>query len=200
VGSLTSFLSSSRLNRVLFWVGAIVLAAGVTVFIVKVAGNNDSSSTAANVDLNSNLAQNRPAANQLKQKPAKIDPAARQVAGKFILTAVARKNLVESWKYVSPSLKQGYTLREWKTGNLPVVPYPVQGLDQARFRVTYQQPKELDMQVALIPKKGVKVDATTFQIVLVKRGAGANARWLVDYWMPVWSAPLPNAPGGGGSN
>ena len=32
---------------------------------------------------------------------------------------------------------------------------------------------------------------TTFQIGLVPIGAGAKKHWLVDYWMPRWTPPLP---------
>jgi hypothetical protein len=199
MSSIASVVKSPRFSRLLFWAGALVLAAGVTFFIVKLAGRNDSSEPAANVNLNSPAALNEPTA-PTKRKPAHIDPAAREVAGKFILTAVARKHLADSWNYVSPGMRAGYTLKQWKTGNLPIVPYPVSGLDQARFKVNYQQPRELDMDVALIPKKNAGVDATTFQMVLVKRGSGAKAHWYVDYWMPKSTIPVPNAPGSGGSN
>src|SRR5690242_19459713 len=50
-------------------------------------------------------------------KNVKLDPAARRVAGEFILTAVARKNLRKAYGLVGPQIKQGQSLKEWLTGN-----------------------------------------------------------------------------------
>jgi hypothetical protein len=95
---------------------------------------------------------------------------------------------------VHPDLKAGYTLKEWKKGNIPIVPYPVDGMDQARFRIDYKQPSMIQLRVALIPKKGVDIDAATFDLGLRKVGTGENARWLVDYWMPFLTIPIPEVP------
>ena len=52
--------------------------------------------------------------------------AALAVASRFIDTAVARKNVDRSWGLVTPTLRAGYTRKQWDTANLPgIPPFPV---------------------------------------------------------------------------
>ena len=184
----------STFARVLPWIGALVLAAGTAAFLLAFFRDPDAPSQAPQPA--ANVRNATPPANNTKAGPktAKVDPAARRVAGKFILTAVARKNLAASWPIIHPDLKRGYTLAEWKKGEIPIVPYPLEGLEQARFTVDESYEDQVLLQVALIPKPGVKVDAAVFFIGLKASGKGANKRWLVDYWMPRWSPPVPDNP------
>jgi hypothetical protein len=187
---------SPRLTRALFWVGLAVLAAGTIFFVVKVFGGGDDTSTTA-VRTPVNLrppAQNDSAQPRNTLRNTDIGKEARSVAGKFILTAVARKRLGESWKYIHPDLRAGYTLRQWKTGENPIVPFPVAALDQARFRILWRQANAMQLQVALIPKKKGDVPATIFDLGLRKVGTGERARWLVDYWMPNFTPPIQDVP------
>ena len=46
------------------------------------------------------------------------------VLREFILTAVNRQNVGSSWEISAPSLREGFTKKQWSSGNLPVVPYP----------------------------------------------------------------------------
>lgn len=77
-------------------------------------------------------ARPKPAVTAERQQPVKLDPAARQVADKFILTAVARKNLGEAYELTHPDLRQGLTKQQWLTGNIPVQYYPA---DAARWEL-----------------------------------------------------------------
>src|SRR4051812_7904660 len=95
------------------WVAVAVLVAGVVAFAVT------------------KLTDSTPAA-ALPHRAAPITAAERDIAREFIETAVARKNLARAWEIVAPELKQDLTLEEWKTGTIPVVPYPV---DQAVARL-----------------------------------------------------------------
>ncbi len=81
-------------------------------------------------------------------RAAPLTPAERRLASEFLDTAVARKRLGRAWEIVAPELKQGTSLDEWKTGSIPVVPYPVAKAtalmrvvnsftDRARLRVTF---------------------------------------------------------------
>jgi hypothetical protein len=54
----------------------------------------------------------------VKQVP--LEHAARETAGTFILTAVARKNLDQAWKLATPNIKGGLSFKEWMAGNIPV--------------------------------------------------------------------------------
>jgi hypothetical protein len=186
---------SPRITRALFWLGLAVLMAGTIVFVVKVFGGGDESTPqAVQTPVTVRPSSDEIAQPQNKLNKTGIPKAARLVAGQFILTAVARKNLGQSWQYIHPDLRAGYTLRQWKTGNIPVVPFPVDGLEQARFRIDYKQGDTIQLKVALIPKKNAGVDATIFDLGLRKVGSGENARWLVDYWMPFWVPPVKDVP------
>ena len=106
------------------------------------------------------------------------------MAQKFIKTAVARRNLESAYDIVGPSIKQGMTLKEWKTGNIAVIPFPVDKLDYAPFKVDYSHSNDVLMEVALLTKDGSGIKGQTFFIGIKKFGKGDNARWLVDNWVP----------------
>jgi hypothetical protein len=189
---------SERTTRLLFWAGLAVLVGGTIFFVVKVFGGDGETTPQAasnppppplTVPGQKNVDRPR----QTLQRTG-ISRDARLVAGKFILTAVARKHLAESWKYIHPEMKAGYTLKQWKTGNIPVVPYPVDGLEQARFRIDYRQGNTIQLKVALIPKKGVDIDAAIFDLGLRRVGKGDQAHWLVDYWAPFYEPPVRDVP------
>jgi hypothetical protein len=181
------FLSNVQLGRALVWLSAAVFVGGLVVFLATRTGSEGQEpSTAA-----------KPAVQQQgpKGKPATLDAAARAVAGKFILTAVARTDLAASYELVHPDLRQGFTLAQWTTGEIPIVPYEVESIEQARFRVEEAYPNQLLIEVALIPKEGSSTRAAVFQLGLKDTAKGASRHWLVDYWMPRWSPPIPAAPG-----
>ena len=180
------FLGNQRFGRLLVWFSAAVFVGGLIVFLATRTGSEAEKPVAAA----------KPAAQETpKQKPATLDASARQVAGKFILTAVARTDLAAAWQLVHPDLRQGLTLAQWKTGEIPIVPYEVDSIEQARFRVEEAYPNQLLIEVALIPKEGSDQRAAVFQLGLKDTAAGAARHWLVDYWMPRWSPPIPAAPG-----
>ena len=170
------------LNKALVWAGPIVLALGVAVFVVTIFREPMPSTPPAK------WTPPTP-----KPVPAKLEPAARRVAGKFILTAVARKNVAASWSLVHPTLRAGFSKREWSSGQIPVQPYPVERLDEARFHVVESFENSLLIEVALIPEKGAEKDVkpAVFRLGLRAVGTGPKRHWLVDYWMPHWTPPVP---------
>ena len=64
------------------------------------------------------------------------------MAQEFILTAVARKNLRRAYDLSGPQIRQGQSLKEWMTGNIAVVPYPVADLKIAPMKIDYAYAKE----------------------------------------------------------
>ncbi|HET7857061.1 MAG TPA: hypothetical protein VFL41_11450 [Gaiellaceae bacterium] len=159
--------------RTLLWAaGPIALAIGVIVFIVAHYSEPGGKSSKPLPALQE---ENAPAENVVN--PKLFDAQAREVAGKFLVTAVARKNTAASWELLDPTFpgKEGYTKATWAKGDIPVIPFPAAQAD-ARFNVTYSTPKALTVEVALVPTKG---EPAVFELGLRKRGT----RWLVDYWM-----------------
>jgi hypothetical protein len=81
------------------------------------------------------------------------------------------------------------TLDEWKTGTIPVVPYPVA---QARviLRVASSFTDVARLQVTFVPRSGTKAQAATFTLGL----RNVDGRWLVSAWQPS-SAVVPHKGG-----
>ena len=122
---------------------------------------------------------------------APLPNAAKRVAIRFIQTAVARENLDEAWTLVGPNLRGGMSKAQWTTGENPVVPFPIDELDVAPYKVDESYTRSALLEVALLPRKGSGVRAQIFFLELRKLGAGTEARWVVDNWVPRASAVVP---------
>jgi len=179
-------------RRALPWVGAALLLAGAIAALAVFVGNTASNPKEAFSD--------EPAVDVTKpQKSITVPPEVKAIAQKFIKTAVARKDLESAYTIVGPSIKQGMSLAEWKTGNIAVIPFPVDKLDYAPFKVDYSHSRDVLMEVALLTKDGSGIKGQTFFIGIKKFGTGDKARWLVDNWVPRGSAPVPDGTFRGGS-
>lgn len=163
--------------------GAVLLAVGGLAFVVARYSEPSSSSEPAPAF--------RDTTQVVDQKA--FDNEAREVAGDFILTAVARRNTGASWALLDPTFpgREGYTKATWAQGDIPVIPFPGAERAQARFRVTFASKNQLTVEVALVPRKG---EPAIFDLGLRRRGKGANQRWLVDYWMTRYVAGRPDLP------
>jgi hypothetical protein len=75
------------------------------------------------------------------------------------------------------------------TGNIPVVPYPIQSLSVARFKVDWSYADEAGIEVALLPTAKATIKPQVFFILLKRVGPSGKKRWLVDSWVP-HSTPL----------
>jgi len=144
-------------ERWLPWIAGAVLLAGIAAFAVSRLDSGSSKSSAA----------------ASKQVP--LSNAAKQVAFRFVDTAVARKHLAESYRLVTPTLRQGLTLAQWKTGTIPVQPYPV-GEAAQRWHIRNSFPDSAQLEVAFVPKPGTSADSELYTVGLRKLGG----RWLVD--------------------
>jgi hypothetical protein len=142
------------------WLAAAVLAAGIAAFAATRDGGSSSAPAPAH-------------------RASQLVAAERRVAYEFLDTAVARKHLDRAWAIVAPELKQSMTLDEWKTGTIPVVPYPVA---QARviLRVASSFTDVARLQVTFVPRSGTKAQAATFTLGL----RNVDGRWLVSAWQP----------------
>jgi hypothetical protein len=165
----------------------LVLVAGVVAFTVAWIGDTGTSQETP--------LSNEPAKVFTPRKQVPLDVEARKVAGRFILTAVARENLGESYELAHPELRQGLSRKEWLTGNIPVVYYPAKEIEQARFKVDESYPNEAILEVALLPRDPKKVKPQVFFIGLKKAGKGAAARWQVNYWVPRAAPQIPTDKG-----
>lgn len=178
------FLSSRTFNRALPWIAGAVLLFGVFAFWQT---RTDTSSTPETF-------QEGEVFNPSDDKTVPLPPEARQIAVQFIKTAVVRKNLREAWTISGPGIKQNLSLKEWMTGNIPVVPYPEAAVNQSPVKVDWSFPNDVSLRVVMQPRKGSKEKPQIFYLGLKKFGSGAQAKWLVDYWAPYAPPPIPSTP------
>lgn len=175
-------------RKALPWV-LVVLVVGGVIAIVAIKYSNTGHSTATPLT-------NKPADDVSKVPPTvKLPPGATRVARRFIESAVARKNLSDSYSIVTNEIKQGQSLKSWKTGNIAVVPYPVVDVKYAPMKIDFSYPAEAQIEVALLPKVGTKVKGQLFIMDIVKR----DGKWLVNSWVPRSSPPVPNGSSNNGA-
>jgi hypothetical protein len=108
----------------------------------------------------------------------------RQVAELFIDTAVMRHRVDRSWAITTAHLRQGMSRAEWGSGNIPVTPYPAAAVRDVRYRLDWSGANDVFLKVAIVPKPGSHALGQAFDMGLSRRGAPAQHRWLVDYWVP----------------
>lgn len=170
-------LSSPRVRRRVFWLSA------AAVFIGLIAG--------AIMLLPSSKPQRQvftkaPPTVYRAPRPVKLDRNGRSevvmAAASFIQTAVRRRHVDESWNMTDPSLRQGFTRRQWASGNIPVVPYPAAGIRQLQIDWSYRDDVALDIVLAPTPKSGLP--PKSFMIELKRSSADAKHRWRVASWAP----------------
>jgi hypothetical protein len=171
-------------RKALPWIVGIVILGAVIGFI-GVHYSNTGHSTATPL-------LNKPADDRSKvPHTVKLTPGATRVARRFIETAVARRNLGEAYTLVTDEIRQGQSLASWKTGNIAVIPYPVDDIKYAPMKIDFSYANEAMIEVALLPKQGAKIPSQLFQMDLVRR----NGKWLVNTWSPKSSPPVPRASG-----
>jgi hypothetical protein len=137
------------------------------------------------------------AAKRVAPRIVPLRPAVSHVVLRFVKTAVmrthaSRTTLLEGWKLAGPKLREGTTLRQWLTGTSSVVPFP-DGAIAPHLQIDRSSAKDALLELALYPKGATSVRAGVFLIGLHRYGAGARARWLVDYWAPHGSSSMPAA-------
>ncbi len=183
-------LTSRRWRFWLPWISALIFVAGlVTFLIVYDVGGIRNTSKQSKVTVS-----NEPAQQVKKLGPhVPLPKEARLVAARWIVGAVGRTNLEESWRLTAPNLKKGLTLAQWKTGEIPVVPYPVSKAVSGIVRINWSTKNDVSFEVTLLPKKGAGVKAQDFFINLRTVGTGKNRHWLVYYWAPRAIPPIPDA-------
>jgi hypothetical protein len=95
--------------------------------------------------------------------------------------------MAQSWQYVAPSMRKGYTLKTWEKGDIPVVPYPVYKFDKlTQYHLVYAHKNDMLVELSLSPQPKTNERVIVFRIGLERAGH----RWLVNYWMPRYSPPV----------
>jgi hypothetical protein len=185
---MRSILTSPRRRRRIVWSASLLTVfSAVVLAMVAIPGPSD--------DLS---APSRGPGWVPPDQPDAVAPSEKRIAAglevarRFLQTAVARRHVGDSWSLVSPSLRQGYTRAQWSTGEIPIVPYPV---DTARWELDYSYADSIGFQVALFPPEGARIRATVFNLDLRAFGEGKHQRWLVAGFTPGVVRALPAGSG-----
>lgn len=199
MNTLQSTFSSHRNQRILFWVGVLALAAGIIVLVVKLAGGSDKTSVEPSKGFKPQLpAKQQPLKNaegvrvtRFEQLPEEV----RTTIRRFVMGAVAGQNYADSWNVLAPVFKRGYTAKSWaNSGSHPIIPFPVYNYDKTIFEVPEATTKEVlvDMKLSPTPTAAAKyrLRVTRFRVGVIPADK-TGKHWLVNYWMPQWSPPLP---------
>lgn len=171
-----------RSRGALVWGGVALAAAAGVVALFAFGPNKNAAPEVFNDD---------PVQVPVVQKKAPLPKEAKQVAIRFVQTAVARENLEEAWELVGPNLRGGLTRAEWITGDNPVVPYPIDQLAVAPYKIDESFVDSALLEVALLPRDGANIRSQIFFLGLKRVGEGENTHWIVDNWVPRGSALTP---------
>jgi hypothetical protein len=191
VNVVQNALSSRRFSRWLFVLAAVVLAAGIIAVIATRAGDGGGSSSSAPAE-NANPTGPTISGLEEAEKSIRFPASAWKVAQKFIYTAVSRRNLAQSYALADENMRGGFTLKQWKTGNIPVTYYPTSEIIRYNWKNTnFAHPREAAVNLLLVPPKGSTMRPGPYIIFMKKVGDGAKARWLVDYFGAVQGPPIP---------
>jgi hypothetical protein len=189
-------LSSARFNRMLLWFGIAIFAVGALLLVVKLVGGTNGE---ADQTLTPSKIKAPPKSVPLRNPQGgkirtfeQLDPKIRSTVRTFIDSAVARHGQARSWPITTPNLRAGYTKKQWDTSDaLPVVPYPVWDMHHVNFALDYATSDEILLDVGMSSNPKLHLRALTFMLGLAPVGKGAHKRWLVDYWMPRYTPPIP---------
>jgi hypothetical protein len=147
---------------------------------------------------------NEPAAFQREPKSVALTKDAKQAAlttaANFIKTAVVRRHVDASWNLATPTLRAGYTRKDWARGEIPVVPFPRDELRSVQWSLDYSYKNTVGLLILLEPKPHAKLRPAQFLIELRAFGSAKRRYWLVDSWTPTPTGPTIAAPAGGGSS
>jgi hypothetical protein len=179
-------LKSPRTQRYLLWGSAFVLAAGIAAVLIVFLRNTGHSEVAPFSTV--------PVQTVTTPKKVPLEGQARVVAGKFILTAVQRKNLDQAWNLVGPGIRQGMTYKQWLTGTIPVVPF-LSPIKLAPIKVDLSTKNYALLEVIIVPKSA-KVKSQIFTLEVIKVGKGKDAHWVVNSWAPRSFPTIPSNPSG----
>lgn len=201
MSAVPSSLSSPRtVSRIIFWLGAALLVAAIAVFIVKKSHDSGSSvapaahskASAGPINPNALLRGQRQPDVQTTKKWSQLDPKAKVAVRSFIFDGAGEQNLARAWNVAAPSIRQGFTYKQWVHGNeLPFQVFPeLNRKVPASYTLTQWSPRDFLAEVGLASTHKTGRVGYTFQIGGHKYGTGAKAHWLINYWMALYTPPV----------
>ena len=106
----------------------------------------------------------------------------QRVLSKFVISAVYREHVERSYDLVTPLVRGGLTRKEWRTGDIPVPPFPADAVAVAKSKLVYSHRNLARYEVLLYTKPTAQLLPLLYSIELTRTARG---HWLVDYAMPL---------------
>jgi hypothetical protein len=127
-----------------------------------------------------------------EEKLVKVTPrdraAINRTLDRFVPAAVARRNPADAYAVSTPNLRGQATARQWRTGDIPVHPFPARGRAFHGWTVNYAMRDHVNLDLLVMPDLRKERRPIAFTIDLEK----IRGRWLVDAVLPIAVfAPLP---------
>jgi hypothetical protein len=169
-------LGSPRARRRLGWAGGTALAAAAAVAVVVLLPEGRRiGPTAADV------AVRPPLPTVERHVKTELTPAMRaeinETLARFIRAAVEREDPALAWELSGPSLRAGWTLQDWKRGQIPVFPFEPRHEERRHMRKLYAYEDKVGFDIILQPRRRDQGAMAVTVDVVRQRG-----RWLVDTW------------------
>jgi len=188
-GILDGLFDSPRKQRRFLIFSATVLLIGIAAFVSLVLLRGTSNAFTDTIS-------NTPAQLATPEKTVPFTAEQREIARKFIRTAVVRQDLDAAYSIVHPDIRGTLTRKQWDKGAIPVVYYPARNWKTAAFVIDYSYTTSALIEVDLVAKPGADQRPHLLFFLGEKRaGDKPNGRWLVSYWQPHWKPPVPQAVG-----
>jgi hypothetical protein len=111
--------------------------------------------------------------------------ASQQIVDRFVLSAVLRRHLERSYDIVTPQLRDGMKLNEWKKGVIPVAWFPAKDFAFARSKLRYSYANFARYDVLIWARPRAETGSTSFSLEIRAVGKGHRRHWLVDYFQPL---------------
>ena len=195
---MRDFLSSPRRRRRLGWtLGSLLVVGGLAA--VALAFWNTGETLDSPLEADTAPVETTPVA-ALRVTPA-VRTDVSETVQEFARTAVLRRDLADAWRLASPRMREGLTLAEWQTGDIPVQPYPAKAFQSADWRLRYAYEHTVGIDVMVQPKPRSGAPVMVYSAELTEAGKGVDRRFLVDYWITqttLGAAAAPERPAGRG--
>lgn len=177
--------ASPRRRRRLFWGAGLGVLAVAVVFAVKAmpGAKEQPPETFSNQQAYDVLAHEK----LVKVKP-RDRSAINRTLDRFVPAAVARRDPAGAYAVSTPNLRSQATAKQWRTGDIPVHPFPARGRTFHGWTVNYAMRNHVNLDLLVMPdlKKELRPIAFTIDVEKVK------GEWLVDAVLPIAVfAPLP---------
>ena len=108
--------------------------------------------------------------------------ATQRILSEFVVSAVYREHVERSYDLATPLVRGGLTRKQWRTGDIPVPPFPASAVAVAKSKLVYSNPNVARYEVLLYTKPSAKLLPLLYSIELARTG---RRTWLVDYAMPI---------------